>query len=187
MKINSPLLYRSEVRRCNLPRHYRSSIVSASIAKRYNRATDPGQRKKKKRGRSCWGGEDADGPSASFPQGFAINSTRAGSISIEPSSIVEVLSNYRSYRRYEREREPLGPFRALYDTEMDVFIVSRGAERSAGRHPEIEGRQWRCEQRKQSRLTFMNRIPTPRCIQMADKGESPISYLMPTLLATPEG
>jgi len=82
---------------------------------------------------------------------------------------VEVLSNYRSYRRYERERErePLGragPFRALYDTEMDVFIVSRGAERSAGRHPEIEGRQWRCEQRKQSRLTFMNRIPTPRCI-----------------------
>jgi len=47
MKINSLPLYRSEVRRCNLPRHYRSSIVSASIAKRYNRATDPGQRKKK--------------------------------------------------------------------------------------------------------------------------------------------
>lgn len=63
--------------------------------------------------------------------------------------------------------------------------MSRGAERSAGRRLEIEGRQWRCEQRKQSRLTFMNRIPTPRCIQMADKGESPISQLIPTLLATP--
>ena len=57
---------------------------------------------------------DADGLPASFPQRPAINSTkgagcRAGSISIEASSVVEVLSNYRSYRRYEN-RSAVGSF-----------------------------------------------------------------------------
>lgn len=181
MKIDYPSIYFSEVTIQSSKRYYLAgAFVSARASQRDIIATGPPTKEID----PAESRRDADGPPTSFPQRPAINSMRggrAGSISIEASSVVEVLSNYRSYRRYEN-RSAAGLFAhyiAPYRRDGCIYCVP-GVRND--RQVEIGRRQWRCEQRKQSCLTFMNRIPAPRmrrCIQIIDKGVESTQYRWP--------
>lgn len=70
---------------------------------------------------------------------------------------------------------------------MDIFIVSRGAKRSTKRQvvsrPENRPDDNGGANSVNSRVvwTFMNRIPTTCCVQMADKGErDTVLYIVAT-------